>query len=476
MGGGIGSFVEGLAGGLQQGQKNTMMMQMQNAQVDLIKKEAKAKEAALIWDNLKQSAFEKLTPEQQQAALFPKADDTLESKLKTIMNFMGQGGGQPSPQPSAPPLPFGGGTEMFPLDPSVTQSLPAQIAQGQMGSMGGLGLSKEDLFRGVIKKELGAEPMRYMRTAPVIMPDGNPGTAPVREDGLIDISKAVPAPYKLDTQKGIGGEMAPTEIPVNPYTRQPMGAPIQTGPPPMMQVETPTAGGGREKKAVPLFPGMGGGTKVTGTTAGGVRTELDLLDRPIMGDDVPKWTDGQGNNPPAGWTPRQAQARGFKPAQAAMAAETGGKVVMVAQAIQDIEVAEKLLFPKAGVFNRKLAFGAQADLPEWMVKDSQTVQSALQNAIAAKLRVETGAQANPGEIVNIAKRFFPSGIKDSEQSARNKLTRLKQFMKDGKFVMDPQGRIVLVEPEEKKRKPDLSLGKKRDPSVMTNDELLKALR
>ena len=286
------------------------------------------------------------------------------------------------------------------------------------------------------------------------------------------MSKAVPAPFKQEMQPGVGPGMAPIQTPVNPYTRQPMGPSIQTGAPPTMQVETPTLGGGKVKSVVPLF----GGGKVSGTTAGGVRTELDLLDVPIMGEDVTKWTDGKGNNPSAGWTPRQAQARGFKPAQAAMAAETGGKVVMVAQSIKDIEVAEALLFPKPGQFNRKLAFGAQTDLPEWMIADAQTVQSALNNAIAAKLRVETGAQANPGEIKNIASRFFPSGIKDSEKSARNKLTRLKQFMKDGKFVMDPQGRIVVIEPGSEKKKPDLSLGKKRDPSLMTNDELLKALQ
>ena len=267
--------------------------------------------------------------------------------------------------------------------------------------------------------------------------------------------------------------MAPIQTPTNPYTRQPMGGPIQTGPPPTMQLETPTAGGGKRKTVVPVF---GGGSKVSGTTAGGVRTELDLMDIPIKSDEVTKWTDGQGNNPPAGWTPKQAQARGYKAAQPAVAAETAGKVVMVTQAIADIDAAEKLLFPKPGQFNRKLAFGAQASLPEWMVKDAQTVQSALQNAIAAKLRVETGAQANDQEIKNIANRFFPSGVKDSEGSARNKLTRLKRFMQDGKFIMDPQGRIVIVEGSTAKAKPDLSLGKKKDPSKMSDDELLKALK
>jgi len=38
--------------------------------------------------------------------------------------------------------------------------------------------------------------MKYSRTAKVIMPDGSEGTAPMREDGLIDMTKAVAAPVK----------------------------------------------------------------------------------------------------------------------------------------------------------------------------------------------------------------------------------------------------------------------------------------
>jgi hypothetical protein len=55
------------------------------------------------------------------------------------------------------------------------------------------------------------------------------------------------------------------------------------------------------------------------------------------------------------------------------------------------------------------------------------------------------------------------------------MTRLLRFMKDGKFIMDPKGRIVTIDPPAEK-KPALGLGKVKDPATMTNDELLKALR
>lgn len=469
MGGGAGSFVEGLAGGIQQGQKQAMAKQLNDVQMQHLKTSNKADELALVMEQMKHDIFGSLSPEERKAVLFPKADDTLESKLNTIMKFAGQGGATSTP--SAPPAPFGGGTEMFPLDPSVT-SLPEQIAQGQMGGMGGLGLTKEDLLRGVIKKELGAEAPQYRRTAPVIMPDGNPGTAPMNDLGFIDMSKAVPAPFKAEMQSGVGEGMVPIQIPVNPYSRKPMGAPIQTGPPPTMQVETPTSGGGKVRGVVPLFPG---GSKVTGTTAGGIRTELDLVDTPIPASDTLKWSDGKGNNPPAGWTPRQAQARGFKQTPEGMAAESGGKAVMVAQALQDIESAEKMFFPKQGGFNRSLAISAQMGLPEWMAEGSQTAVSMMMNAAAAKLRIETGATARPEEQKDVIARFVPSW-KDNEKSARGKMARFKEFMRAGKFVLDPKGRIVVVEPPKEAKKPGLSLGEKKDPSRMTNEELLKALQ
>ena len=466
-------MIPGFGQGYQQAQeakkKNTFIA----AQTDLIKQEAKAKEKALIVDSMKAELLAGMTPEQRMSALFPKADDSLESKLATILKFAG---GQAGNQSASVPLPdYAPGSGTGPTRPGA-MGIPQQIAQGQVGGGDFFGLTKEDFVRGLLKKEVGAEPAKYSRTAQVYMPDGNPGTAPMNDRGVIDLSKAVPLPFKPDMQTGVGAGMAPTQTPVNPYSRAPMGAPIQTGPPPNVGVDVPTPGGGTVKKFVNPFGG--GGSAVSGTTmgGGGIQTKLDLMDIPLQAEDVSKWTDGKGGNPPPGWTPRQAQSRGYKPAFPAMSADATGKGLMISQAISDLEVVEKLLFPKPGVFNRTLALGARGNLPEWAVKDAQTVMSNMQNAVNAKLRIETGAQANPSETENIMARFFPSGVKDSEASARNKVSRLKDFMVRGKFVLDPQGKLVIVEPPKEAKKPDLSLGKKKDPAAMSDAELLKALQ
>lgn len=449
----LGGFIQGMA----QGKMEKMKMAKDDEELKLKKDALKAEQ------RYKESMLE------MTARGLAVKEKTLAEKFKELMELFGG-----VVQPQQVPLPeYQPGQGMPPFAPGATMTLPQQIAQGQMGGgLKGLGLSVEDLLRGVIKKETGAEPSMYHRTVPVIMPDGNPGTAPMNEMGFIDINKAVPAPFKQEMQRGVGEGMAPFETPVNPYTRQPMGAPIQTGPPPTMPIETPTSGGGKVKSVVPLFPG---GSKVTGMSLGGVRTELDLVDVPIPPTDITKWSDGAGNNPPAGWTPRQAQARGFKLTPEGMAAESGGKAVMVAQALQDIEAAEKMFFPTQGGFNRSLAISAQMGLPEWMAEGSQTAVSMMMNAAAAKLRIETGATARPEEQKDVIARFVPSW-KDNEKSARGKMARFKEFMRAGKFTLDPKGRIVVIEPMKGTKKPGLSLGNKKDPSTMTNEELLKALK
>src|SRR3972149_3334051 len=308
MGESLAIFGGGLLQGLGEGQKARVQQGYVEAQKALIDQNAKLGKLQLDFEQKKMD-YLSAHPAALEAAITGQKDPLKNIIAKILEKGLG-GGSQPSPQ-------YAPGQGMPPFAPGGGATLPETMASSL--------LSPESLLRGVLKKEMGVEEPKYSRTAPVIMPDGNPGTAPMHERGLIDMTKAVPAPFKQEMQPGVGEGMTPIQTPVNPYSRQPMGPSIQTGPPPTMQVETPTLGGGKKKSVVPLFPG--GGKKVTGT-AGGVRTELDLLDIPIMGDDVTKWTDGKGNNPPVGWTPRQAQARGFNAAKPAMAAETGGKAFL----------------------------------------------------------------------------------------------------------------------------------------------------
>jgi len=469
MGGFAGSFVQGLAGGIQEGQKQSMAAGLSNLQMQHLKATNKAAELALQMEQEKVKVFNTLTPEEQKLALFAKAR-TPAGDLKEILAMFSPTA-VPGTAPPAEPLPFGGGTPNFPLDPTLMQGLPEQIAAGQVGGGNLFGLSQDDIVRGFMKKEFGAEAPKYNRTATVADEYGNPLVVPMDDRGNLDMSKGRPAPVKADMRPGVGPGMAPIQTPVNPYTQQPMGPTGQTGPPPTRVVETPTPGGGKTSAVVPLYPG-GGGSKVTGTGAGGVRTELDLLDIPIPSSDVTKWSDGQGNNPPMGWTPRQAQGRGFKQTQEGMPAESAGKAVAITQAIDQVKEARALFFPN-GKFDRSMAISVQMGLPEWVKQGTQTAVSKIYSAASAKLRIETGATARPEELKDVIARYVPSW-KDNDKSASNKLFDFEEFLKAGKFALDPKGRIVVIAPPKVKKKPDLSLGKQKDPSQMTDAELMEA--
>lgn len=106
--------------------------------------------------------------------------------------------------------------------------------------------------------------------------------------------------------------------------------------------------------------------------------------------------------------------------------ESAGKIAMAQQAIEDIKAAEALLFGQNGRLMNSTVWAMNvpgtAGLPG--NTDARNAYSAIHNAVAAKLRLETGAAANQGEIVNIARRFMPTPA-DTAESARNKLNRLR---------------------------------------------------
>lgn len=134
--------------------------------------------------------------------------------------------------------------------------------------------------------------------------------------------------------------------------------------------------------------------------------------------------------------------------------ETGGKLAMVQQAKQDIGEVRTMLFPdgtpksfKRGLATMSNLPGSRAPLvgaiiPQAMPfhESGQKIYSRLQNAVAAKLRVETGAQANPSEVENILARFGVTGA-SSPEAAWDALNRLEDFMDKTITVTDPKGRF-----------------------------------
>lgn len=120
--------------------------------------------------------------------------------------------------------------------------------------------------------------------------------------------------------------------------------------------------------------------------------------------------------------------------------ETGGKLAMVNQAKKDIQGVRDILFPDGTPQSFRPGVAGLSNLPfigpAPYNEDAQKVFSRLHNALAAKLRVETGAQANPSEVDNMLKRFG-IGITSDPNAAFDNLKRLEDFMDETIKITDP---------------------------------------
>lgn len=151
---------------------------------------------------------------------------------------------------------------------------------------------------------------------------------------------------------------------------------------------------------------------------------------------------------------------GVRPNDQGQTPENAGKIAMAQQAVKDLDSAEALLFGQNGRLMNNVVWGM--NVPGFAGMPGNTparnAYSAIQNAVAAKLRLETGAAANQSEVENIARRFMPTPA-DTSDSARNKLSRLRDFFNTS-----------LSQTKGVKQQPG-----KKAAAQMSNDELLKAL-
>lgn len=108
--------------------------------------------------------------------------------------------------------------------------------------------------------------------------------------------------------------------------------------------------------------------------------------------------------------------------------EGAGKVALMTQARQDIEEAKKILFNDKGELRRITAAGMNIPYTAGVGEESRKAYTRVRNAVAAKLRIETGAAAPVSEVDEIARRFMPSAAMDTSVSAKDKLDRLQEFM------------------------------------------------
>jgi hypothetical protein len=120
--------------------------------------------------------------------------------------------------------------------------------------------------------------------------------------------------------------------------------------------------------------------------------------------------------------------------------ENAGRQAMISSAYSVIEPVRKSLFPKAtkddryaGQVDRGTVFSMYGSMP--FSEGRQRAQE-LEEAVQAKLRLETGAAANIGEVKSIIKRYEPSPL-DSDDAIRSKLQRLEKFFESSLEITDP---------------------------------------
>ncbi len=106
--------------------------------------------------------------------------------------------------------------------------------------------------------------------------------------------------------------------------------------------------------------------------------------------------------------------------------EQAGRVSMLEQGIGDIDQATKIFFPN-GELDKTVLF--QMNTPGGGIGKGREAFTLMQNAVAAKLRLETGATAPINEVRDIALRFVPSPLDLTNPGlAEEKMKRLREFM------------------------------------------------
>ena len=114
---------------------------------------------------------------------------------------------------------------------------------------------------------------------------------------------------------------------------------------------------------------------------------------------------------------------------AGLAGESAGKIAMADQAVLDLRDARSLLFDDKGELNRGTVAAMNVPFTAGVPGNTaaRSAYSKLHNAVAAKLRIETGAAATESEVKGILDRFLPK-ISDPASVAAERLDRLENFM------------------------------------------------
>ena len=420
MGGDMGSFMEGLAGGVQQGQKNAQAAQFLDAQMKHLKAQNKASELALQLEQIKANVLGSMSPEEQRKALFPKSIDPME-----MFNAI-SGGGAPQAAP-APALPWGGGTEQFPLDPSVTA--PASFSQQAAGLLTPKWMPTIDSTGKVTLKQED----RKTRRRETVGPDGLPVSILETEEGVGIPGGALPVPVKLEERKKTLSDGSEVSYDVNPYTGEPVGE---------MGVSTKKGPSFRVSAPPPV-------EEFKYTDESGV--EMSVIRKKATGEHV---TTPVPVAPPKGILSAEA-----------------GKVEGATKALRLFGGIKDALINKDGSINRSLVLKIWT--PGGGIGDGRKFLAQFREGLDVKTRVMSGAAIRPEEEAMYKAIYIPHPL-DNDETAKDKLKRFEETMNGLRALIDPSG--IGTKRIEKATGGKKLPGKgKKDPSKMTDAELVEAL-
>lgn len=144
-----------------------------------------------------------------------------------------------------------------------------------------------------------------------------------------------------------------------------------------------------------------------------------------------------------------------QPKEKELSSEQAGKIAMLDQAVTDIDKGTQILFPK-GQLDQRVLFEMAS--PGGGVGKGRAARSLFRNAMNAKLRAETGAQANPAELDDMEKRFMPSPLDlTSKGLPEMKVKRLREFM-EGSLDITTLPKSLQAKIKKRRGKPQPKLG------------------
>lgn len=458
----------GVGEGIDGARKQKVLDEFHAAQTDLVKKEAKAKESALLIDQLRAKILSGMSPEDQARALYPKVQDPREM-LKALQESGILGGGA-APTESAPPIPYGGGTPTFPLDPSLgagtRPSVPSMIADVRFPS---LQFDSIDLSTGAMK--LGPAKTRALKG--IAGPEG-PVTVQTTEAGVPIPGSALPehqANIDREEQDAQGNTIA---YQVNPSTQRvvPGSMRIKSRPTPVPRTRVLPDGTKIEEDVNP-FTGEGVGKESTIVLPGGSRQRVTGL--PPVSEF--KFTDNEGVEHSA-IRNTQTGALVTTPVPTSppkgVTATDAGKIEGAIKALKFYDGIRASFVNPDGTFNRKMALKVWA--PAGGIGEGRKILAQFREGLDVKTRVMSGAAIRPEEEAMYKAIYLPHPL-DSDETAIDKLNRYNDTMSGLRALIDPSGTGAgRIERATSKPATKAGKGKVKSPAQMSDEELLGELR